>query len=221
VAFDTSATFTDILTQENWKYKLHSEQMVDDGAVGEKINPTDIHNAVGIDIQKPFTKYGLYYFNYDYLTPHKKHYHNLWSAHPATNGKGDFTGRIYVTHGYNYNVYVFHEDGKTDYGSTGGLTNNFTNPNTTFGTQWFNYCINFSTQFFHNFTPIPNLGLMLWNSSIYNTGGGKYKGTLQSVENGSNSYGFINGQDETVKMSAGDFTLSETLDGFTMDSNNN
>lgn len=217
VEFNTDTDFTDILTQENWKYKLHSEQMIDDA--GEvKNNPTDIHGHVGIDIQKPFTQYGLYYFNYDYLTPHKKHYHNLWSAHPATNGNTDFSGRIYVTHGYNSSTAIHFEDKKTDYGSVGGLTNNFTNPSTTFGKQWFNYCINFGTQFFHNFTPIPNLGLMLWNSSIYNQEEKdyKYKGTLQDVENGNNSsFGFINGQDETITMT-GDFKLTTTLIGYAM-----
>ena len=220
VEFNTNAAFTDILTQKDWKYKLHSEKMVNDDGEVVEINPTDIHSSVGIDIQKPFTQYGLYYFNYDYLTPHKKHYHKLWSTNPASNGNGDFSGRIYVTHGFNSSTSIFHENGKTDYGSTGGLTDNFTNPNTTFGRQWFDYCINFGTQFFHNFTPIPNLGLMLWNSSIYNTGGGNYKGTLQSVENGNNSYGFINAQDETVKMS-GNFKISETLLGYTMSQSNN
>ena len=223
VSFNTATSFTSVLSQENWKYKLHSADMVDDGSIKE-INPTDIHGDVGIDIQKPFTEYGLYYFNYDYLTPHKKHYHNLWSGNQASNGKGDWTGRINVIHGRHSKTTIYHEKDKKDNFTCGGLTENFVSPNATPGNdrysdQWFNYCIKLSEQFFHNFTPVPNLGLMLWNSSIYNTGGGTYKGTIQRVENGSISYGFINGQDEAVTM-GGNFKLSETLLGFSLSNNN-
>ena len=229
VSFNTDADFASVLKQEkeDWKYKLHSAEMVDEGNV-EEANPTDIHNDVGIDIQKPFTEYGLYYFNYDYLTPHKKHYHNLWSGNQASNGKGDWTGIINVIHGRNSNTTIYHEKAKKDSFTCGGLTENyvFADPNNTeYSDQWFNYCIKLSEQFFHNFTPIPNLGLMLWNSSIYNTGGGDYKGTLESVEKGNAAYGFINGQDETIRMNNPEdseltFSLTETLLGFSYSEDN-
>lgn len=221
VSFNTATSFIDTLKQENWKYKLHSAEMVDEGTV-EEANPTDIHGDVGIDIQKPFTEYGLYYFNYDYLTPHKKHYHNLWSGNQGSNGKDDLTGRINVIHGIYSNTTIYLEKDTKDSFTVGGLTGNyvFADPNNTeYSDQWFNYCIKLSEQFFHNFTPIPNLGLMLWNSSIYNTEGEDYKGTIQGVENGNNAYGFINGQDEAVTM-GGNFKLTETLLGFSLSNNN-
>lgn len=41
--------------------------------------PKDVFGSNAIDIKKPFSNYGLYYFNYDFLAPRQKHYHNLFS----------------------------------------------------------------------------------------------------------------------------------------------
>ena len=135
VSFNEKKCFTDVLKQPNvdsdyksgWDYKLHSKNMVDDEGNVVGVNPTDVNGKVGIDIQKPFTEYGLYYFNYEYLTPVENHTHKLWSSNMAINGKNNnFSKNLMQVHEYGgTKPRIFHGKSTYDNKTSGALTNNY------------------------------------------------------------------------------------------------
>lgn len=65
------------------------------------------------------------------------------------------------------------------------------------GINWLDYCLKTSNGFFHDYTPIPNIGMMLWNRDRYNTDNTVYKGTYENVEINGNQYSFLDGTGTT------------------------
>lgn len=59
------------------------------------------------------------------------------------------------------------------------------------------YCLKHNTTTFHDFSPIPNIGLYLWNNEIFNNGATtNLKGTTAEIENGTSGFYYydINGK---------------------------
>lgn len=196
-----------------WVHSSRFEQD-DNGKLTEKgktdiYNDKDIWGADGINIKKPIKNVALYHYNYDFASKKQNHVHKLFSNYIGGKSNEGFYGHKFSelaafytigTYGgisfvvssnesngenpFYYNGYV---SGDYSFEDTYclALTSNYDNSIGTNAAKWTEYCLKPLTKItFHDFTPVSNLGLMLWNSDIYNIDNEDYKGTTSSIEDG-------------------------------------
>ena len=196
-----------------WVHSSRFEQD-DNGKLTEKgktdiYNDKDIWGADGINIKKPIKNVALYHYNYDFASKKQNHVHKLFSnyiggksnegfnSHKFSNLAafytfGMFSGVVFLVSSNESNgdtPFYFNGYVSNDYSYDGtyclALTSNYDNSTGTNAAKWTEYCLKPESEVtFHDFTPVSNLGLMLWNSDIYNTDNGDYKGTTSSIEDG-------------------------------------
>lgn len=207
---NTTVNFGETTTysSEDWKDPtriiLHSDKQESVSVLQKDI----LGKKLSIDIKKPFKTYGLHYFNFDILSPKPKHRHYLFSSVSGGNDSKNTSFYTKTLYEYGYS--------SLSYKATplnGGLpSGNFNFSTTTWGYDWLDYCINLNRTHFQAFTPIPNLGMMLWNGDIYT---GSTKGSLTAIENGTTNFGFINAQNQQYMFDS-NFKLSKTVNNVSL-----
>lgn len=192
------------------KYELDEDGMrLTDEAYGHVTNSKDIWENDGVNIKKPIKNVSLYHYNYDFASKHQNHYHNLFSSKIGGVSNKGYEGKkfehlaAFYTYGCyggvvlrvasNLGTYYFNgnEHGNSDFTFVSthclGLNGNYvdsTNTEYKLPEDWNTYCLSpkkYDT--FHDFTPVGNAGLLLWNGDIYNTSNTTYKGTSSDIEN--------------------------------------
>lgn len=180
-------------------------------------NDADLWGITGVNIKKPITHVSLHHYNYDFASKKKNHYHNLFSKMAGGEGNNPFNKKYkwselaaFYTWGsyggvafkvapnecntngtpdyYNGNE---HGSGDYNYGSTYclALTANYDNTTGINAKAWTEYCLKpTKNQTFHDFTPISNMGLLLWNGDLLNNKFENYIGTTEDVENGNSGF---------------------------------
>lgn len=69
------------------------------------------------------------------------------------------------------------------------LTSNYHDTSGTNSARWTEYCLYpKKTDTFHDFTPVGNVGLLLWNTELMNKNNSTYKGTTSTIEKGKSNY---------------------------------
>ena len=216
------------------KFEMDDDDNLTEKSKKEITNDWDIWGNHGINIQKPIEEVGLYHYNYDYSTKKQNHYHFLFSSQAGGSSNLPFNktydwsqlAAFYVWGSYGgikFKVaanesdgtvpflYTGNEHGSSDYnyGKTYclALTSNYENNYGINSKDWMDYCLSAKKSItFHDFTPIGNAGLTLWNSDVFNTKGTrekivvdeetdyiyhpKYAGTTESIENGTGRFYF-------------------------------
>ena len=209
-----------IYIHTNNKNVIETKETIDD--FGNEITlynylASDTNNK--IDIKKsPLTEVNkLYHHHYDFGAKATKHRHYLFTnvegaREDSVHGSGDAANDpMWLAYT------LFHHNGayrwqykkkyanekeilkQGDYGKAflGALRDNFRNPNTENGKDWMDYCLKHNKLTFHDFSPIPNIGLYLWNNEIFNTEATtSLKGTTAEIENGTSGFYYydINGK---------------------------
>lgn len=207
------------LTINNNTFYVHSEKILDYDEEGNAIYPTsesfnlDENGRVGIDIQKNITSIyapisksqGEIAFtiphehNIEYLTNVYNHYHLGFSSVSGGEGQDNLSKTIIQEHYRHQKYFTLHNDKC--------LWQNPFDFYQTRGTEWANYCLSNSNVFFDNYTPVPNIGAMIFNSQIYNpanieTGDTKsskypqYVGTIKTFQDNwaKSGYGYYDAQ---------------------------
>lgn len=176
------------------------------GADGESFNK-DAFGKNGIDIVKNINKIctlntqnGVqvpHSFNFEYLTNVDNHYHLGFGSRAGGEGNEDKSKEI-IQEFYRQAKYyqVFTDKCLWDNPSIFYLPR---------GAQWANYCLSNKTVFFDNYTPVPNMGYMLFNPEIYNAynreqknGDVNYKGTIKNFQHNwsKSGYGYFDAQNK-------------------------
>lgn len=196
------------------KFELENGELTKE-AEKQIINDFDIWGGNGVNIQKPITNVSLYHYNYDFASKKQNHTHCLfskyaggqsnkafgshkWSELAAFYTYGTYGGvtfkvapnesNSYTPHYYNGNE---HGSGDYNYGGTYclALTSNYHDTSGTNSKNWTEYCLEpkaYDT--FHDFTPVGNIGLLLWNTELMNKDNSTYKGTTSTIESGDSDY---------------------------------
>ena len=190
------------------KYELTEDgNALTSEAFSHVTNSKDIWGNDGVNIRKPITNVSLYHYNYDFASKHQNHYHNLFSSKIGGVSNKGYEGKkfehlaAFYTYGCyggvvlrvasNLGTYYFNgnEHGNSDFTFVSthclALNGNYVDSTTyTLPKNWNTYCLSpkkYDT--FHDFTPVGNAGLLLWNGDIYNTSNTNYKGTSSDIEN--------------------------------------
>lgn len=194
----TNNDYFNCLKTDNTNYYIHNSDFAktDKGTYDETYN-RDCNGNAGVDIQKNITETKIHKYTFEYLTElPNAHSHKLFSNTHGGQGKEDYTKKIIM------NFYRYSNATLPD--SSICLFENPHTYDTDRGKLWTTYCLRNDGLIFDNYTPVPNLGLMLFNSQYYNpftniyksNGGDKYKGTISQYENkwGSSGFGWWDGK---------------------------
>ena len=156
----------------------------------------DVFNKNGIDIKKDLSSLGnpnkVSKATWEYLTQVRPHHHKLFSM---TAG-----GSSCDTNGVEVLFYQAPGGGHVKYIEK-CLWYDHKSTNITRDKEWVNYCLQNSNVYFDCFTPVPNLGLFIFNGNHYNTFyNNYYNGTISDYENrwGSYNFGYIDGNNDWV-----------------------
>ena len=207
------------LTINNNTFYVHSKKILDYDDAGDPIYPTsegfnlDENGRVGIDIQKNITSifanvatsqgdfaYTIpHEHNIEYLTNVYNHYHLGFSSVAGGEGPDDLSKLIIHEHYRPQKYFKLHINRCL-----------WQNPYDFYqarGAEYANYCLSNSNVFFDNYTPVPNLGAMIFNSQIYNpsnienhetesTKYPDYVGTIKTFEDNwaKSGYGYYDAQ---------------------------
>lgn len=192
------------------KYELDEDgKRLTTEAFNHVTNSKDIWGNDGVNIVKPIKNVSLHHYNYDFASKHQNHYHNLFSSKIGGVSNKGYGGKkfehlaAFYTYGCyggvvlrvasNLGTYYFNgnEHGNSDFTFVStyclGLNGNYVDSSEgiyTLPEEWNTYCLSpkrYDT--FHDFTPVGNAGLILWNGEVYNIKNTTYKGTSSKIEN--------------------------------------
>lgn len=189
-------TYQSNLSTNNTNSYIHSPNMqgvIVDGEYDEKYNK-DYYGKNGIDIRKNITEPKIYPYSFEWTCEYIPHRHKLFSNISGGQGGDDLSKKI---------VQWFYASSKaTVFDAENCLWENPYDYHLSRGMNWANYSFRNNITYFDNYTPVPNAGIMLFNSHIYNpfrdstgyqsVGGPEFRGTIGQYEvNGWSSSGYV------------------------------
>jgi hypothetical protein len=204
------------------KYKLDDDDELTEEAWEQIKGDTDIWGQSGVNIRKPIRKVALYHYNYDFASKVKNHQHLLFSARPGGKDNVPFYGKKFEnlaafytwgsyggvrfkvapneSNGTRTHYYNGNEHGSNDFNYCAtyclALNCNYVNTTEVNGEAWSTYCLRPSnTNTFHDFTPVGNMGLLLWNGDLMNhdeENNIEYQGTTARIEQGNSDFFYTN-----------------------------
>ena len=120
----------------------------------------DAFGNLGIDVPKNINECKLHKYSFEFLTDTIPHTHKMFSGIEGGRGDQDYSKKEIE--------YTFRAAGQATHNSEACLWANLCNPFALRTVEWLSYSFDDNKLFFDNYTPVPNAGMLVFNSENFN-----------------------------------------------------